>query len=47
LTVVGLEAGPLSQWIYAGLIEAGFMTSLVETRHVNAALSAATVKTDR
>src|SRR5262252_3172710 len=47
LTVVGLEAGPLSQWLYAGLTKAGFVTSLMETRHVNAALSATTVKTDR
>ena len=23
LTVIGLEAGPLSQWLYAGLTEAG------------------------
>ena len=47
LTVIGLEAGPLSQWLYAGLTKAGFVTSLMETRHVNAALSATTVKTDR
>ena len=47
LTVIGLEAGPLSQWLYAGLTEAGFVTTLMETRHVNAALSAVTVKTDR
>src|SRR5215475_10296330 len=45
LTVIGLEAGPLSQWLYAGLTGTGFLTSLMETRHVNAALS--TVKTDR
>ena len=44
---VGLEAGPLSQWLHAGLIEAGFETVLLETRHVKAALSAMTVKTDR
>ena len=44
---VGLEAGPLSQWIYAGLTAAGFETVLLETRHVKAALSAMTVKTDR
>jgi len=25
LTVIGLEAGPLSQWLYAGLTEAGFV----------------------
>jgi transposase len=47
LTVIGLEACPLSQWLYAGLTEAGFVTSLMETRHVKAALSATTVKTDR
>ena len=44
---VGLEAGPLSQWIHAGLTAAGFKTVLLETRHVKAALSAMTVKTDR
>ena len=44
---VGLEAGPLSQWLHAGLIAAGFESVLLETRHVKAALSAMTVKTDR
>jgi transposase len=44
---VGLEAGPLSQWLHAGLVTAGFETVLLETRHVKAALSAMTVKTDR
>ncbi len=44
---IGLEAGPLSQWLYAGLTKAGFETVLLETRHVKAALSAMTVKTDR
>ena len=44
---VALEAGPLSQWIHAGLTEAGFETVLLETRHVKTALSAMTVKTDR
>ena len=44
---IGLEAGPLSQWLHAGLKEAGFETVLLETRHVKAALSAMTVKTDR
>jgi transposase len=47
LTRIGLEAGPLSQWIHAGLTQAGFETVLLETRHVKAALSAMTVKTDR
>src|SRR6201986_4603103 len=44
---IGLEAGPLSQWLHAGLKQAGFETVLLETRHVKAALSAMTVKTDR
>jgi transposase len=44
---VGLEAGPLSQWLHAGLIAAGFGAVLLETRHVKAALSAMTVRTDR
>ena len=44
---IGLEAGPLSQWLHAGLTEAGFEVVLLETRHVKAALSAMMVKTDR
>ena len=44
---IGLEAGPLSQWLHAGLRQAGFETVLLETRHVKAALSAMMVKTDR
>ena len=44
---IGLEAGPLSQWLHAGLMAAGRDAVLLETRHVKAALSAMTVKTDR
>ena len=44
---IGLEAGPLSQWLHAELIAAGRDAVLLETRHVKAALSAMTVKTDR
>jgi len=47
VTRIGLEAGPLSQWLHAGLAEAGFDAVLLETRHVKAALSAMVVKTDR
>lgn len=47
LTRIGLEAGPLSQWLHAGLLAAGYAVTLLETRHVKAALSAMTVKTDR
>src|SRR6266446_10202008 len=44
---IGLEAGPLSQWLHAGLAHGGFDAVLLETRHVKAALSAMTGKTDR
>jgi transposase len=47
VTRIGLEAGPLSQWLHAGLTKAGFETVLLETRQVKAALSAMVVKTDR
>jgi transposase len=44
---IGLEAGPLSQWLYAGPVEVGLPAICIETRHVKAALKAMTVKTDR
>lgn len=44
---IGLEAGPLSQWIYAGLVDMGLAAICVETRHMHAALSARINKTDR
>ena len=44
---IGLEAGPLSQWLQSSLKCAGLEVVLLETRHVKAALSAMTVKTDR
>jgi transposase len=44
---IGLEAGPLSQWLYAGVTKAGLEVVLLETRQVKAALSAMVVKTDR
>ena len=47
LSRVGLEAGPLSQWLYAGMQEAGFAVELLETRHVRDAFKAMPVKTDR
>ena len=47
LTWIGLEAGPLSQWLHASLTKAGFAVVLLETRQVKAALSAMVVKTDR
>jgi transposase len=47
VTRIGLEAGPLSQWLYAGLREAGFAVELLETRQVADAFRAMPVKTDR
>ena len=44
---VGLEAGPLSQWLYKHLTGAGFDVVLMETRHVKGALKAMPIKTDR
>ena len=44
---IGLEAGPLSQWLYSALAEAGLPVICVETRHMKAALSAQINKSDR
>jgi transposase len=44
---IGLEAGPLSQWLYSALTEAGLPVICVETRHMRAALKAQINKTDR
>lgn len=47
MELIGLEAGPLSQWLHAGLSQAGLKVELLETRHVRAAFKAMSVKTDR
>jgi transposase len=47
LSAIGLEAGPLSQWLYSGLIEAGLKVSLLEVRHVRTAFKTMPVKSDR
>jgi transposase len=44
---IGLEAGPLSQWLFAALREAGLAVELLETRHVRKAFEAMPVKSDR
>jgi transposase len=44
---IGLEAGPLSQWLYSALAEAGLPVICVETRHMKAVLKAQINKTDR
>jgi transposase len=47
VTRIGLEAGPLSQWLYAAMAETGLAVELLETRHVRDAFKAMPVKTDR
>src|SRR2546426_5995766 len=44
---IGLEAGPLSQWLYAAMRQAGLAVELLETRHVRKAFEAMPVKSDR
>ena len=44
---VGLEAGPMSQWLFSGLAEAGLPAICIETRHAKAFLKAQVNKTDR
>jgi transposase len=44
---IGLEAGPLSQWLYSALGEANLPVICVETRHMRAVLQAQINKTDR
>ena len=47
LTRIGLEAGPLSQWLYAAMRQSGLAVELLETRHVRTALKTMPVKSDR
>ena len=44
---IGLEAGPLSQWLYSALAEAELPVVCVETQHMQALLKAQINKTDR
>src|SRR4051794_4526118 len=37
---IGLEAGPLSQWLFSALAEAGLPAICVKTRHMRAVLKA-------
>jgi transposase len=46
-TRIGLEAGPLSQWLYTAMKSAGLAIELLETRHVSDAFKAMAVKSDR
>jgi transposase len=44
---IGLEAGPLSQWLFAAMRGAELAVELLETRHVRKAFEAMPVKSDR
>ncbi|MFY9877595.1 MAG: IS110 family transposase, partial [Rhodomicrobium sp.] len=45
LARIGLEAGPLSQWLFSALAEAGLPVVCIETRHARAYLKAQINKT--
>jgi transposase len=47
LARIGLEAGPLSQWLCAAMKKVGLAVELLETRHVSDAFKAMPVKSDR
>ncbi|MDT3379578.1 IS110 family transposase [Labrys neptuniae] len=44
---IGLEAGPLSQWLFDGMVAAGLPVVCIETRHTKAFLKAQVNKSDR
>src|SRR5512143_3627663 len=44
---IGMEAGPLSQWLYSAFAEAHLPVICVETRHMRAVLKTQINKTDR
>jgi len=47
IAAIGLEAGPLAQWLHRVLTEAGLDTVLMETHQIKGALKAMPIKTDR
>lgn len=47
IEAIGLEAGPLSQWLHRAMTDAGLPAVLMETRQVKGALKAMPIKTDR
>lgn len=47
IALVGIEACPLSEWIYGALVECSFRTVCIETRHAQRFLSSRPNKTDR
>jgi transposase len=47
IKLVGIEACPLSEWLYGALVESGFKAVCIETRHAQRFLSSRPNKTDR
>jgi hypothetical protein len=47
IALVGIEACPLSEWLYGALVESEFHTVCIETRHAQRFLSSRPNKTDR
>ena len=47
IALVSIEACPLSEWLYGALVECGFQTVCIETRHAQRFLSSRPNKTDR
>ena len=47
IKLIGIEACPLSEWLYGALIESGFPTVCIETRHAQRFMSSRPNKTDR
>lgn len=46
LARIGVEAGPLSQWLYAAMKAADLQVELLETRHLRNVFKSMPVKTD-
>ncbi len=47
IKLIGIEASPLSEWLYGALVETGLTTVCLETRHTQRFLSSRPNKTDR
>jgi hypothetical protein len=47
IALIGIEACPLSEWLYGALVESDFRTMRIETRHAQRFLSSRPNKTDR
>lgn len=47
ITLMGIEACPLSEWLYGALVESKLETVCIETRHTQRFLSSRPNKTDR